>query len=225
MEPLVFFLVIIGIIAIAIFAFMASLKRRKEWQDFANRHGLSFLRYDSVGLPQRYSNYSLFQQGHSKKGYNLCMGNEKDLNICSFDYQYTTGSGKNQQTHYTTGLMVESPLSYKPLYIRPENFLDKIGAAIGFDDIDFESAEFSKRFYVKCTDKKFAYDIIHARMMEFLLGTRGLVIEARYRSVLFHRDRRISIPEMEILLLESHKFFDLTPDYVRKEITSPIGKV
>ncbi|MCZ6810529.1 MAG: hypothetical protein O7D97_00875, partial [Planctomycetota bacterium] len=56
------------------------------------------------------------------------------------------------------------------LLIRREGMFDKLAGAFGFDDIDFESAEFSKRFYVKSPDKRFAYDVIHPRMMEFLLG-------------------------------------------------------
>jgi len=221
---IVIFIIIIAI-GIGIFAFYANMKRRQEWQQFANNHGFSYERYDSIGLPEKYSDYQLFKQGHSKKGYNLCLGKDKDLNICTFDYQYTTGSGKNQQTHFCTGIMAESSLIFKPLYIRPENILDKIGAAIGFDDIDFESAEFSKKFYVKCEDKKFAYDIIHARMIDFLLQCQKICIETRFQSVLFHRDRRLSISEMELLLIEAEKFIELTPDYVRQEISLPAGKV
>ena len=33
----------------------------------------------------------------------------------------------------------------------------------------FESAEFSRRFHVSSPDKRFAYDVIDPRMMEFLL--------------------------------------------------------
>ena len=58
------------------------------------------------------------------------------------------------------------------LFIRREGIFDSVKRAFGFDDIDFESAEFSKRFFVKSSDKRFAYDVIHPKMMEFLLATR-----------------------------------------------------
>ena len=48
--------------------------------------------------------------------------------------------------------------------------MDKIAGALGFHDINFESSEFSRKFHIKCADKKFAYDVIHPRMMEFLLA-------------------------------------------------------
>ena len=55
------------------------------------------------------------------------------------------------------------------LLVRPEGLFDKLKGAIGFDDIDFESEEFSRKFYVQSSDKRFAYDVLHPRMMEFLL--------------------------------------------------------
>ena len=177
----------------------------------------SRLKYDTRWIPESYSEHHLFREGHSRKVSNLCQGIEKDLKILAFDYQYTTGSGKNSQTHYLTPLIIESNLVFKPLIIRPENVFDKIGAAVGFDDIDFESAEFSKKYYVKCDDKKFAYDIIHARMMEFLLECRNMNLEAQNNSILFHQGKILAISEVELLLIAAKKFVELTPDYVRKE--------
>ena len=67
-------------------------------------------------------------------------------------------------------ILVETPWRYAPtLLIRPEGFLDKAAGALGFDDIDFESAEFSRRFHVSSSDKRFAYDLLTARAMNFLL--------------------------------------------------------
>ncbi|MDI6783453.1 MAG: hypothetical protein QME64_05070, partial [bacterium] len=213
------FIFILIAIAVAIFAFYRSLKRHEEWQQFAANHGFLYSKNDTLSLPDYYSEYHLFQQGHSRKAYHICQGRENNLKLLAFDYKYTTGSGKNQHTHYFTPLITESNLVFKPLLIRPEGLFDKIGAAIGFDDIDFESAEFSKKYYVKCADKKFAYDIIHARMMEFLLQCKNMFIEIRGDTLVFHHGKLLSISEMELLLLAAQKFIDLTPEYVRQEIT------
>ena len=48
---------------------------------------------------------------------------------------------------------------------------------MGFDDIDFESNEFSKRYSVKSKDKKFAYDFCNAQMIDYLLRQEDLIIE------------------------------------------------
>lgn len=207
------------VIIIAIFTHLNKLKRQNEWQQFASNHSLSFLIYDTMSIPDYYSAYSFFREGHSRKAYNICKGIEKDIKVLAFDYTYTTGSGKNRQVHNFTPIIIESDLMFKPLVIRPENLFDKLGAAMGFDDIDFESAEFSKKYYVKCADKKFAYDIIHAKMMEFLLECKIASIEAQGYSILFHQGKTLSMSEVELLLMAAHRFIDLTPDYVRKDIS------
>lgn len=219
-SSIIILIILIGI-AVAIYAIYSNLKRQKEWQQFAANHGFLYSKYDTMSIPDYYSDYHLFREGHSRKAYNICQGMEKDIKILAFDYKYTTGSGKNQQTHYCSPLIIESNLVFKPLIIRPENLFDKIGAAVGFDDIDFESSEFSKKYYVKCPDKKFAYDIIHARMMEFLLECRNMNLEAQGDTILFHQGKTLSISEMELLLMAAHKFIELTPDYVRNEISIP----
>jgi hypothetical protein len=223
MNPAVIVVLFIFVaIAIIAYSIYSNQKRQKEWQQFAANHGFIYSRYDAKSIPEFYSEYQLFREGHSRKAYNVCQGIEKDIKILAFDYKYTTGSGKNSQTHYLTPLIIESNLVFKPLIIRLENIFDKIGAAVGFDDIDFESAEFSKKYYVKCTDKKFAYDIIHARMMEFLLECRNMNLEAQGDSIVFHQGKTSSISEVELMLISAHKFVELTPDYVRQAITRPI---
>jgi hypothetical protein len=99
------------------------------------------------------------------------------------DYRYTieSGGGKNKssKTYRLSYLVVDiSTYAFPKLLIRPENFLDKVAGAVGFDDIDFESHEFSKNFYVSSTDKRFAYDLIDPRMMEFLMKGEPKVIDA-----------------------------------------------
>ena len=85
----------------------------------------------------------------------------------------------------------------------------------GFDDIDFESAEFSKKFFVKAKDKRWAYDVIHTRAMELLLGSPRLTIQFDNCHIIAFRENRLFKP---------HEFgeagdvttglLDLLPDYV-----------
>jgi hypothetical protein len=51
---------------------------------------------------------------------------------------------------------------------------------LGYDDIDFESVEFSKAFTVRSKDKKFAYDICHPRMMDYMLNHPYITIEIEH---------------------------------------------
>ena len=61
--------------------------------------------------------------------------------------------------------------------IRAEHWGDKLVQAIGFDDIDFESAEFSRKFFVKSPDKRWAYDVIHQETMDYLLQAPDAAVE------------------------------------------------
>src|SRR5208283_3080904 len=124
MHNLMIVLFFILFVAVVVFLIMQSIKRRKAWQQFAASHGLTYSIFDLQGIPDRYYDFQLFKEGHSKKAYNICTGKEKDLEICAFDYQYVTGSDKEQQTHTFTCIVVASPLIFKHLNIRPENILD-----------------------------------------------------------------------------------------------------
>ena len=59
-----------------------------------------------------------------------------------------------------------------------------------FDDIDFESDEFSRKFYVQSSDRKFAYDVLHPRMMEFLLQTTPPMIDVEGGALCLSGGRR-----------------------------------
>jgi len=59
-----------------------------------------------------------------------------------------------------SALVIQSPLPLKLLYLRPENIFDRVTDFFGYDDIDFESVEYSRQFFVKAQDKRWAYDIL-----------------------------------------------------------------
>ena len=83
-------------------------------------------------------------------------GRPYPVKMGDFNYKVTrsTGKGSNTTTYRLSYLILHLPFALTPdLLIRREGVFDKIAGAIGFDDIDFESAEFSRRFYVKSSDR------------------------------------------------------------------------
>ncbi|MGW8268084.1 MAG: hypothetical protein ACWGSQ_17080 [Longimicrobiales bacterium] len=118
--------------------------------------------------------HSLFKKGKSRQATNNIYGVMKisgySVRVRMADYRYDTGSGKSRQTHRISFACFLLPFVGTPdLLIRTEGLGDKLLGGLGFDDIDFESEEFSRRFWVKSGDKRHAYDVIHPGMMEFLL--------------------------------------------------------
>jgi hypothetical protein len=103
------------------------------------------------------------------------------------------------------------------LLIRPENFLDKAAGLIGFEDIDLDNAEFNRKFHVSADDKKFAYDVLNQRLMEFLLTRSGITIELAADRILFSYDSRLSPDEVARLIDMTASFPDFLPNYLKAD--------
>jgi hypothetical protein len=169
-PAVIFVLVAVAIAALAIVGLVAAAKRRKELQAWAMRNGMIFRTGKDKSIDDRYPNFKCFRQGHSRYGNNFLQGQYKGREFLGFDYHYTTGSGKNQSHHSFSCVIFTLRVPMKPLSIRPEGFFDKVTEFFGYDDIDFESAEFSRKFYVRAPEKRWAYDVLHTRTMDFLLS-------------------------------------------------------
>jgi hypothetical protein len=214
-EPVLIFLLFGALVAaIVIIAAIQAAKRRQAWQALADRLGCSFSADDPFDIPSSYPQ-SLFNKGRAQKAYNVLSGQIKGAELSCFEYRYTEGSGKNRHTHHFTCLMLMAPIPFQPLFIRPESFFDRIGEFFGLDDIDFESDEFSRRFFVTCPDKKFAYDIIHSRTMELLLECGNISVEAQGNSILFFYSGSLRVPDqVEPLIQRGLRFLELIPHYL-----------
>ncbi len=191
------FLIIIPIIAIVAilgyFAWKAERKRTEDLAALARRLGFKFSPWRDKSHDSRYPYFEVFRQGHSRCAFNTLAGTitcaEQSLRVLLGDYEYkiTTSNGKTTQTttyRFSFAILHLPYVGVPDLLIRPEGFFDKIKSAIGFDDIDFESSEFSKAFFVKSPDKRFAYDLIDPRMMEFLLASRPPGIDMERSTIL-----------------------------------------
>lgn len=100
-----------------------------------------------------------------------------------FRYKVREGSGKSRhtRTYKFSYLILHLPFVKLPsLLIRQERVFDRLAGVIGFDDIDFEPHEFSQRYYVKSDDKRFAYDVVHPRMMQCLLEANPPAIDIEH---------------------------------------------
>ena len=185
LGPILLIIIVGAVVLIgAILAHQAAEKRRQALWSLATELGLDF----NPGKESPESEHSLFgcfKKGHSNRAMNTMRG---DLELFGrpcpcllgdFEYKVTRQSGKSRSTttYRFSYAMFRVPWEVPQFAIRREHVLDKLAGALGFDDIDFESEEFSRRFHVKCADKKFAYDVIHPRMMEFLLASPHAPIE------------------------------------------------
>ncbi len=178
--PMILLIVLfIAIVVVAIvFGAKAAKARREALAGLAATLGFTFDPSDDASVSYRLRDFSPFSTGTDRRGYNSLRGNlqvnDKPLAIQMGDYRYTTESGSGKDRHETTHrisyLACTLPLSLMlKMKVRSEGFFDKIAGAVGFEDINFESAEFSRKFHVSGSDKKIVYDLLDPRMIEWYL--------------------------------------------------------
>jgi hypothetical protein len=231
-------LVIIAFAALVIvggyFSYQAQQKRIAELTQLAASRGWRFDASNDYSHDERFGHYSLFSSGRNGYAYNTLIGalqiGDSAWPVQLGDYHYETTStstdSKGNTTthtnhHYLSYVIVETPyLGTPPLFIRREGFLDKVASFLGFDDIDFESAEFSSRFIVKSKDKRFAYDVIHPRMMEYLLdGDPPTIDLQRGQCCLSRGEQCWSAAEFEATLAWTAEFFARWPQHVTGQLS------
>jgi hypothetical protein len=212
------------VLFVAFFALRAAKKRREALGALAGQLGLDFDPSTDPTFHSRYE-HALFSRGHSRKAYNVLRGKypiaDHQFDVVMGDYRYTTGSGKNQTTHRRSIMLLTPTYSpVKSLLLRREWLGDKLLGALGFDDIDFESEEFSRKFLVKSDDKQFAYAVIDPRMIDFLLQTTPPHVELRDGVCLLYEgmSSRWSPDEFRKNLAWANEFFQLWPEQLLAEL-------
>jgi hypothetical protein len=231
MFPVVAIVAFIALFAIlAFYSYQQNKKRLAELGALAQSLGWRFDENSDYSYDSEFSQFSIFRQGSARYAYNTLKGaihvgdDAWPARMGDYHYQTTSSDGKTTQTHdhQFSYLLVQLPYPSLPdLRIRRECIFDKIATAFGFDDINFESSEFSRRFLVKSSDKRFAYDVIYPGMMEFLLADEPPTIEvAESCCCLTTGSSTWSTDAFRERLEWATKFFNLWPKHLVAELKS-----
>jgi hypothetical protein len=175
---------------------------------------LSFCARQGQGYGPALSFLDKLRRGSERYAFNILSGTYQEHEALLFDYHYRTGSGKNTHHYYISFFILHLPVLFPELIIAPEGIFSKIAQAVGYDDIDFESHEFSRKFCVRSKDKKFAYDVCNARMIEYLLSNTDLSIEIEDRVLAISFDSRLAPEKIEPNLNRLITVRSLLPDYL-----------
>ena len=88
-----------------------------------------------------------------------------------------TGSGKGA-TLRTVAIHRLARKQLPVFELRPEHFLDKLGSALGFKDINFESnPEFSKRYKLQGADETAVRELFHSGRLTFFEQQKGWSVD------------------------------------------------
>lgn len=204
--------------------------RRKSWWTFGDRSGgraddlqalSAKLGFDSFnpgrddGFVMGWSFLNHLSRGDDRYAFNILQGKYHDARLFIFDYHYQLGSDDNKQICYGTMLMLVVREVFPQVTITPENLRDKLVAAIGAgDEIQFESAEFSRKYCVRSKDKKIAYDVCNPQMMEYLLANPGLEVEVQGPVISLAFEPQLSVAMIELNLQRLAQIRSLLPEYL-----------
>jgi len=190
-------LVLVAVVAglIAWYAYRAKQKRREALFVFATQHGLGYSRPDPYSIDESYG-FTLFGKGDGRGCENVLTGSWQGLPVRGADYWYYEESsdgrgGRSRNYSYFSVVVADLSCSVPHISIERESLLTKLADHLGFHDIDFESEEFNRSFRVRSDDREFAFQLIDARMMQWLLATGGeFGFELRGPNLLTYSRRR-----------------------------------
>jgi len=208
MSPFTIALLILGAAfvlgGIVWWTWQAGKKRREALEIAANEMHWSFSPEKDDTLLASLSELHLFSQGHSKRVNNVMRGRATHGNAAIFDYRFTIGSGKHQRTDYQTVLCFTLSGKTIPNFaLRPEQVWHKMGARMGYQDIDFDRhPEFSKRYLLRGEDEQAIRHLFSDRMIMFFEGESGLCVEGGGGNLIIYRQRKRVKPEQMRTFLE-----------------------
>jgi hypothetical protein len=209
-----------AVIGVLIIRAARAARRRQAIYAWCRANGLQFdpARSDDPGA--EFSQVEVMQEGAKRYGENWCMGRWQGRQLCYFDYHYIPGPElKGVKVSQDVSIMtIESPTPLKPLTIRPEGLLDKVGDFFGAQAIHFESEEFNRKFHVTCEDRKWAYDALPPRAMELLLSSpRELCIQFDDRALVIWDGALWPVEDIEQAARIAAGLLNLMPKFAAQE--------
>jgi hypothetical protein len=198
MDGLVFlFIVLVAVVAVGVMVISHHQQKRRteQIQAVAERMGFSFSE-GAPGLGDRLGHFRLFSQGHSRQVRNVMFRDIHGTTVTLFDYRYRTSSGKHNQTHWQTVLLVETERLQLPHFtLRPEGMFHRLAGALGYQDIDFEAHPvFSDTYLLRGHDEAQIRTLFTEEALRYYARHAGLSSEGEAQQLIVYRAGRRAEP-------------------------------
>src|SRR5436853_1892807 len=148
--PLVFLGVALTVVAgIALANRITTNRRRRAYETFCFERGYRFEPERPGEEARHVATCPVFSEGHRRTWGFTIVGTSGGTPFTAFEYKWTTGSGKNSQTHRIGGLLWTVERSLPQFLLTPEGLWARLAAYFGGQAIDFpEAPEFSSAYRV-----------------------------------------------------------------------------
>jgi hypothetical protein len=213
------------VVLIAVLGHLAAKKRREEFAAFAASKGWTYVQRDDRWC-SRFDGHP-FGTGQDRTAQNIVTGRYDGRPFEAFDYSYVTTSTStdangNTTTHRTTHafsvVAIDTGVALPRLEVAPEHWFGRMVGRLTNRDIELESEDFNRAFTVTCPDRKFASDVLHPQMMQFLLGNRDLGWRFQGGALLAIHGGPHSLLELEARLATIDGILDRVPEFVWREV-------
>lgn len=205
-------MLMIGLVLIVVVLGIAyEQHRKKKFQAFAASRGLTYASRDDSWV--RLDTGRPYGEGRAHKAKHVMTGQHRGRPVVVYEHQWTTGSGKDSQTHSVRKTLMGLPRSFPRLDVRKEGFFGRTARRMGMKDIELESDDFNREFRVM-GDRRLAYDVLHPRLMEWMLHTDspGFVINGPY--IAYTTGSRIDLNQVDGEIAYLDTIIDRLPRYV-----------
>jgi hypothetical protein len=189
-----YMIVILGVAGVALFVFgivalerAADRKRTEAFARYAEQSGM-ILDPEANELASQLPPFELLNQGHSRRAQRWLRSGKGAEEAWVFDYRYVTGSGKHRQVHnFTLAAFPRMEKHLPEFQMRPENIFHKIGAALGYQDIDLpEQPEFSGRYLLRGHDEDAIRACFTHNCVSGLMSMAPICLETKLEGLLFY---------------------------------------
>ncbi|MEZ5094176.1 DUF3137 domain-containing protein [Nocardioides sp.] len=228
----VFVLFILGgltlVIGLGILGYLADKRRREAMQALATARGWTYTERDDRWT-DRFPG-SPFGLGHNRQAKNILTGRYDDRPFVAFDYVYYTTETRTdseghthteEQSHSYSIVAVDLGAAFPELEVTPEGFFSRMIGRLTDRDIELESEDFNRAFTVTCPDRKFAFDVLHPRMMEYLLGHTDEAFRFAGGHLLVAAAGQAGLPEIDAALAFVDGIADRIPEFVWRAVGLP----
>jgi len=191
-------------------------RRREALAAKAKGLGLQFRPGPDYDLPGHIEFLNLMGRGKDRYAFNIIQGVYRGHPVRCFDYHFATGT-KDSTSHYFSVFLLHHPMQFPKVEIDANSFFHRVGQTLGMETIKFESESFNRVFVVTSTDRRFAYDICHPRMMAFLLQHPDLSLEIEGNCIAICYMSRQKAKEVQPHLDVLVDFRELLPEHLYAE--------
>jgi hypothetical protein len=212
------------VIAVGAVFWFVEKKRREALISLANSNGWTIDERDDRWTTSFEG--SPFNIGHNRQARHVMSGHHDGRPFVGFDYVYYTtewdtdsnGNRRRKEVaHWYSVLGLEIGTQVPRLEVTPEGFFGRAIGKLFNNDIELESEEFNRAFTVSSPDRKFAYDVLHPRLMEYLLTVRTVAWRTSNGWLLTVENGKHSADEIMPQVQVLDTILDMIPDFVREQ--------